>query len=58
MSKLTAGADALVWLAVLAETVVLGWLVVRHADGGWLFEVVWCVVLLVVSVIDVELMMP
>ena len=36
--RLTSGADTLVWLAVLAETVVLGWLVVRHADaccGCW-----------------------
>ena len=32
----TAGAYTLVRLAVLAETVVLGWLVVRHDDVGWL----------------------
>jgi hypothetical protein len=37
--ELTSGADTLVWLAVLAETVVLSWLVVRHADELLLFGV-------------------
>jgi hypothetical protein len=42
--RLTSGADTLVWLAILAETVVLGWLVVRHTEELLLLVVVWKVV--------------